>query len=130
MIECLNCHGTNFEQFFEEEIPCHHCSEVNVIEYVVCTDCNFVAKVCEGNILNGVLFAEEQHEFINQDIDDLVRSFEQAAAEIEDDVLYPPKSMSDMVHKCIRCETTSFEKEPGLFHCPECGFEWEIIKGV
>ena len=36
-------------------------------------------------------------------------------------------SMQEIIHKCLRCDTTAFEIGPKLYHCPDCGFEWEVI---
>lgn len=130
MIECLNCKGTDFEQFFEEELPCVHCSEVNHIRYVVCTQCGFVAKVSGDIILNGVLMAQDDSPNLMQlSVEDLVKDLADANEAISE-MEFQPRMMGDLVHRCLKCATVSYEKEPGLFHCPDCGFEWEIITGV
>lgn len=36
-------------------------------------------------------------------------------------------SMGEIIHRCLHCNTVSYEKEERLWHCPECGFEWETI---
>lgn len=37
------------------------------------------------------------------------------------------QSMKDMIHKCLRCGSISYEAKPEFYHCPECGFEWEVV---
>ena len=37
------------------------------------------------------------------------------------------RTMEGVVHKCIRCDSTVFEIDNGVFTCPHCGFEWEIL---
>lgn len=34
--------------------------------------------------------------------------------------------MSDYIHKCIKCNSLSFEFMPGKFRCSKCEFEWEV----
>lgn len=90
-----------------------------------------VAKFVDDQLISGAAFSnEDTQQLFGNDVDELVNMFERAVAEIENDGTSAPKSMSDVVHKCIRCETRSFEKEKGLWHCPECGFEWEVIPSV
>ena len=36
-------------------------------------------------------------------------------------------TMQDLVHRCLRCETISYEVKPRHYHCPDCGFEWEVL---
>lgn len=37
------------------------------------------------------------------------------------------RTMGEVIHKCIRCNGVVFEVEEGVFICPHCGFEWEIL---
>lgn len=130
MIQCINC-GGEYQSFFDEEIPCTHCDETIVVDYKICKSCGMVAKFVDDQLISGAAFSnEDTQQLFGNDVDELVNMFERAVAEIENDGTSAPKSMSDVVHKCIRCETRSFEKEKGLWHCPECGFEWEVIPSV
>ena len=35
-----------------------------------------------------------------------------------------------LTHRCLQCNEIVYEKEKNLWHCPECGFEWEVINCV
>jgi DNA-directed RNA polymerase subunit RPC12/RpoP len=43
----------------------------------------------------------------------------------EDEITIP--LMSDYIHRCLMCNTISYEKEKDSWCCPECGFQWEAI---
>lgn len=131
MTQCINCGGGEFKNFFVEHIPCAHCNEINEVEYRICTSCGMVAKFVGDELISGAVFSDEDtQQLFETDVDELVEMFEKAASMVEEEVMYPAASMSDLIHKCIRCGTRSFEKEKGLWHCPDCGFEWEVIPGV
>lgn len=132
MTQCINCGNENFQEFFVEHIPCAHCDEITEVEYKVCTECGMVGKFVADEMIAGAVFTDDDtNQLFNSDMDELVRMFEQAAAEVDaSEGVFSQVSMKDMVHRCLRCETRSFEKEKGLWHCPECGFEWEVIPGV
>jgi acetyl-CoA carboxylase beta subunit len=53
-------------------------------------------------------------------LNDLVKDFMTFIAE-------PKNTMQEIIHKCLRCDTISYEIQPQLYHCPDCGFEWEVI---
>jgi ribosomal protein L37E len=130
MTQCINC-GGEYQNFFDEQLPCTHCKEVIIIEYKICTSCGMVAKFVDGQLISGAAFSnDDTQQLFGNDIEALINMFEQEAAEMESRNGSSGLSMSDIVHKCIRCDTRSFEKEKGLWHCPECGFEWEVIPSV
>lgn len=121
MIKCEHCSSYNTLSFFVEHIPCSHCEEVIEVSYNVCQDCGLVWKTVDGELLDGVIFAEpELGGMIDESytaIRDIIRNSEPEA----------PGTMNEVIHKCLRCGTLSYEVEPQLYHCPDCGFEWEIL---
>lgn len=40
---------------------------------------------------------------------------------------YTRKSMSSYIHKCMHCNSMSYEIEEGKYMCGKCGFIWEVI---
>lgn len=119
-MECPNCRNTQIITFFIEVVPCAHCKEENEVKYNVCQNCNMVWKSVGEEPLSGMVFEDSE---ITTMMDDGFYNFLNTLSD-SDGV---PGSMSEMVHKCLKCKTTAFEIEPGLFHCPECGFEWETL---
>ena len=123
MTQCINCGGSEFTNFFTEEIPCSHCDEITEVKYVMCNTCG---------MLSGALFTDaDTQQLFQTNVADLIDLFNNVIGEGEPaGVAGPATTMSDMLHSCIRCNTKSYEKNKGLWHCPECGFEWEVIPGV
>jgi hypothetical protein len=117
-MNCINCGSGDFNTFFNELLPCSHCNEVNEVSYHACKNCGLIWKSIGDKILEGVIFAEPE---LGQIINDTLDKFTSL-------VLDPPqRSMKEIIHKCLRCGILSFEIGPKLYHCPDCGFEWEVI---
>jgi hypothetical protein len=72
--------------------------------------------IIDGELLDEMPTAEEIDKMIDE-----FESFMEASEAGE------PKTMSDVVHRCLRCETISYEVKPRFYHCPDCGFEWEVL---
>lgn len=129
MANCINCGGEVFKGFFVEEIPCAHCHEINEVEYMICVGCGLVGKFIDGELVSGAVFTDEDtQQLFDTDVNQLIELFGSLTESQESDA--PMTSMKDMIHNCLRCDTPAFEKKRGLWHCPECGFEWEVIPGV
>lgn len=112
-IRCMNCGNTDIVKVFEEEIQCNHCGGIHTIDSFVCENCNLIWKAIdnqfvEGMVLPGDNLYEEVMELLNLDVDE-------------------NQSMNALIHRCLRCNTIAYEKKENLWHCPECGFEWEAI---
>ena len=117
-MNCINCGSENFNTFFTETIPCAHCDEINNISYHACQSCGLIWKSIGGKILEGVMFTEpDLGQLLNESMDK-ISSFMESSSK---------NSMQEVIHKCLRCNTISFEIGPKLYHCPDCGFEWEVI---
>ena len=44
-----------------------------------------------------------------------------------EDVEVEVSTMQEFLHRCIRCDSRAFEREPKHFCCSSCDFEWEIL---
>ncbi len=117
-MKCINCGSKNSNTFFTETIPCSHCNEVNDVAYHACQSCGLIWKSIGDKIIEGVMFTEPDLGQILSESMDEISSFVEKSSK---------NSMKEIIHKCLRCETTSFEIGPKLYHCPDCGFEWEVI---
>jgi len=115
---CINCMSGKVDVFCTETLPCVHCDGVNVINYNVCQECGAVWKSSGNILLEGTMVVDpELVGTIKDSIEDVFNVNEEVVK----------VSMKDLVHKCIRCGVMSYEIENKVFHCPECGFEWEIL---
>jgi hypothetical protein len=117
MNDCPKCGSNDTYIFFEEEIPCSHCDEINTVIYHACNHCATLWKSVDGEILEDSLLSDEQLEDM---LGDSIDNFEGHLLEVEG-------TMSEIVHRCLRCRTISFEVAPSVYHCPECSFEWEVF---
>lgn len=113
-MNCINCGSSSTGIFYNEIIPCGHCNEDNEIVHYSCRDCGVIWKAI-GN--KHVLMGDPDEE---QLLNDLVKSFMTFIVE-------PKSTMQEVIHKCLRCGTISYEIQPQLYHCPDCSFEWEVI---
>lgn len=115
---CAGCGNNDANTLFNEIIQCYNCNCSNTISYHICRECGLIWKTIGGDTLDGVIFAGSN---ADQDIDDIIDKF------MIPDQNFFKSSMLDIVHKCLRCNETSFEIAPKLYHCSDYGFEWEVI---
>ena len=121
-MKCCSCGTNNVIVFFEETLPCGHCNMDNTILYNFCGECSCVFKTVNGKVVNAATFTDtELANMMSMDVDD-VREIMQSPIQSAS-----PRTMDEMVHKCLDCNALAFEVEPGLFKCSECDFEWEIL---
>jgi predicted nucleic acid-binding Zn-ribbon protein len=121
---CIECGSSYVDQYYEEVVPCSHCGENTVIDYFACSECGIMWKEVDGIVIDNSKSAmKELDEFFDTDVfSEAVEFFDEELLKLD-----KPKSMQDLVHKCIKCNTVAYEVKPGKFHCPDCGFEWEIF---
>jgi len=117
-MKCTNCGDNNTTVFFVETIPCLYCDKDNEVTYNLCKKCGLVWKSLGDKVLDGAILPDPE---VGQIIGDVLDRLE-IMKETE-----PKNSMKEFIHKCLRCGTMSFEISPKLYHCPDCGFEWEVI---
>jgi hypothetical protein len=120
-MECVNC-GENVNKFFVEKLVCTHCGEELILDYYYCPRCNTAWKSQDGT---PIFITDLNNELLD---DDLEAIFDTIEKEFESDG--EKKSMSEFLHKCIRCNALCYEVADGRYKCPVCEFEWEVIKNV
>ena len=112
-MRCIKCNNETPIKVLEEETMCPDCGRIYIMNYYVCEECNLLwlatdNDFLEGIVLPGIDLYEEVAEFLGLE-------------EIEE------VSMNSFMHRCLQCNTVAYEKKKNLWHCPECGFEWEIV---
>lgn len=132
-MDCMHCGSTDTAIFFVEKIPCSHCDEITNLIYETCNDCNLMWKSVDGEVLNNSFDSMEEIDSpldfdmelpTEEELDEMIREFESI---IEATEMSEATTMQDMIHRCLRCETVSYEVKPRHYHCPDCGFEWEVL---
>ena len=106
-MKCINCGNDKNIDTVHSSFICEYCNKINCINYCVCSECGEI-----WNADTSKFFEEGNSEYFgslyNKDVD--VKPL-----------------MSDYIHRCLMCNTISYEKEKDLWCCPECGFQWEVI---
>jgi hypothetical protein len=121
-MECCVCKNKNAVIFSVEKVPCSHCGEDTEILYNMCDNCGAVWKSIGDEIVECIT------EKLSDEMKNLTDMFEDEVSSVRVIDLNPPKgTMCELVHKCLRCNTRSYEAGPGYYRCPDCGFEWEVI---
>lgn len=117
---CCACDSDNTVIFSKEYIPCKHCGEDTDIIYGACNNCGAIWKSVDGQVIECIA-----KNIPSGKLSEIIDSQPTAVQVID---LEPKKgTMSEMIHHCIRCDASAYEVGNGLYKCPECGFEWEVI---
>lgn len=140
-MNCINCGSSDTSVFYKEKIPCSHCNEVTEVIYEACAHCYIMWKSVDGEVIDNSFDVDQELDKVlsdgamvidgnlfdefptDEEFEDLLRSINF----MDTDSVKSVKSMRDMVHRCLRCDTVSYEIKPRLYHCPDCGFEWEVL---
>ncbi len=113
-MECPNCKKDSGMVLHNDLITCSKCEEVLHIDYCACYMCNYSWRMNGGNFMDGgIIEAEGLQEAVEQ-LEGLLKESTNSV------------SMSDMIHKCIRCGEPAI-KDKNTFECSICGFKWEIL---
>lgn len=113
-MDCINCGSNKNVSILKGVFICEHCDKTNFINYYRCEDCQETWKVVDLGVAEQV-------------------NLEQSSNLFEEDgsscfgELHTIPLMMGYIHKCLMCNAISYEKEENVWHCPECGFEWETI---
>jgi hypothetical protein len=118
-MDCCVCNSNNTIVLSKEDFSCKHCGECTDVIYGACNDCGAVWKSVDGYVVECM-----SHEMSAEDLDRMVG--DGVVVQVVD--LEPRENtMSNMIHHCVRCEAIAYEIGHGLYKCPECDFEWEVI---
>ena len=121
-MKCINCNN-DVDEFYSEEFECPHCGDVIVLDYYHCTECGTMWKSQDDVPLFGVNLEDPS---IPEDLLDLFDKIEEELLKMEE--AEEGGSMNAFVHRCISCNTIAYEVAEDTYRCPECDFEWEVVK--
>ena len=122
-MECITCGSNKNVSILKGFFICDHCNELNYIDYYKCEECGETWKIVDLD--------PEVIEKVNLDphLKDLKEDMSNSFGEVH--VNDGPDAvgtlMTDYIHKCLMCNSSSYEKYENTWHCPECGFEWEVL---
>lgn len=122
-MKCIGCGSDDAITALIEIFPCKHCNKEMRMEYNVCRCCGITWKSLDGEFFsNATIFDMELGNFFSGE--EAERSFSEPSENIESEVY-----MGDYVHRCLRCNALCYEEKEGMYVCPECDFQWEVISG-
>jgi predicted RNA-binding Zn-ribbon protein involved in translation (DUF1610 family) len=138
---CISCGSDDIQVFYSEAYPCGHCGEDLIIDYAACMNCGVLWRAVNGNIIeNSIVHSSDLMNFMNPltgigevDLDNLNEEDKEFVDKIQAELLKHEKissgeaNMSDMIHRCLRCNAITPEDPPGFYNCSECGFSWEVL---
>lgn len=139
---CEKCNYEGQTEFFREEFKCD-CGNINYITYHLCKECGWMWRELNGNVSDGSeVHFEQLSGFMDlvqesetggymsiDDIDDnIMNNLKKEAEKIARVQEGQTKSMADYVHRCLKCEQIVDEISPGVYRCPDCNFEWEVVR--
>lgn len=132
-MKCPNCDSDFVTLVYEDSFKCKECGNIIKVEYMVCQKCGYTWRTNGGDFIDGVT-VEERMEEITEGINSLLEHEEESGdfnrgnfifSDLDDPL--PTKSMSDMIHRCIKCGALAYPIGDGVFKCSYCGFEWEVL---
>ena len=142
---CFKCEGGSESAFYQEKFPCCDCKKENVIEYNICPDCGWMWRSINGvpsddsqmhaqdlGDFAGLMFSEDNngmftHEDLTEEEQAIMENINEHLTKV-DKMASGEASMSDYVHKCIKCESTAIDVNDGVYICRDCDFEWEVVR--
>ena len=133
-MKCFKCDSTEDASFFEEIFECS-CGEKLVLNYNLCPDCGLSWRsVNDEPSEDSVIYFNDLISFVSDMSNDLSEEEIELVKNMENEIdkIYKidkgEATMTDYVHKCLRCNSVAHELEPDKYICEECGFEWEITR--
>ena len=115
-MNCINCGIDKGVSILKGLFICDKCNELNYIDYYRCENCGETWKVVDMDlgIVERVNLEQSSNEFEEEDSSYFGE-------------LHPAKTMMGYIHRCLLCNSISYEKDENTWHCSKCGFEWEVI---
>ncbi len=137
-MKCFKCDSDKEAAFFQENFPCGHCEEKNVVEYNICPDCGWMWRsVNEIPFEDSQMHAQDMGDFaslmmgqppeMSEEEEEIINNITEHITKIEK-MENGEATMADYVHKCLQCNSTAVDVNVGTYKCTDCDFEWEIVK--
>lgn len=133
-MKCFKCGSDKEASFFEEVFECK-CGEKLVFNYNLCPDCGLSWRsVNDEPSEDSIVYFDDLMSSVSSTSEDLseeeleiVKNMEKEICKI-DKITAGDATMSDYVHKCLKCNSVAHEVSQDIYVCDECGFEWEITR--
>jgi len=127
-MNCPKCNSEKIIHLHEDPIPCTDCDSVIVVDHFMCPACNYSFRTTNGKFLDGANPME-----MGDAVKDLLETLDRACGNFEDECGScsgcHSDSMIDSVHNCVKCgQALVLSPDLTEYHCPYCGFEWEILE--
>jgi len=142
-MECPDCKEDLGICMYKDKAICNDCGKEITISSNACRGCSFTWRDNNGRFMDGNVIDEESIGEVLGGLDAIIKNQQS----LLDDVDVPPemleneieavfesvadertkKSMSNMIHKCIKCGELAVPIDEFNYKCPFCGFEWEIL---
>jgi len=120
-MECPNCSSKDVDVVNGDSFICYDCGSSIQINYGICNKCNFTFRTNNGHFVDGGIVNETDLEnFVEEVMEDMAKEMDKLYADEE------PESMSDLIHRCIKCGCIAYKKGDN-YKCSFCDFEWEIL---
>ena len=129
-VKCPECGDDNGTVMHEDKFPCK-CGETVTVRYHGCM-CGFSWRTSDDIFVDGMKIDIDELQSIMENADNFFEGLQNLEGiTLQVDPFHIPAkfgNMSDMIHKCIKCNEVAVEKKDGLYECsdPECGFSWEV----
>ncbi len=132
-MKCFECDNMEDCTMASEGIYCPHCDESITSDLNMCKECGLFWKSVNDNIVDKTIFRLPPELLSTDSLIDIASDMgiRPASFEIDagDGTSRSIKSMSDFIHKCIKCNGVCYEEREGLYKCVDCGFELEVVDG-
>lgn len=119
-MKCINCKSDDVVVVLMEVFPCKYCGKNIEVEYVICRDCGVGWKSVNGEILSGTTL-------FDVGLNNIFDGGDETPLNMTPIINHKPH-MTDYVYKCLRCQAVCYEVEKDLYECPECGFQWNVVR--
>ena len=108
---CFSCGGIDIVELLSGGIKCKNCGQAANVVHYSCNECNSVWVTLDEIFIIGMT--------ADKSISISHRKIDRAKC-----------TMTETIHKCLRCDKTAYEIDDGVFKCSDdkCAFEWEITK--
>lgn len=117
-MQCLVCEDGESIIMSEDSIPCK-CGDIIIIEYHLCEECGAIWKMANGELIEDSLLSAENMDDMLTDMGSFIEK------NFNDDANFT--TLGGYIHKCLDCGIIAYEMDEGVYKCPGCGFEWEVI---
>lgn len=141
-MNCLKC-GSDKEATFHSEAFTCNCGEEMAFKYNICPDCGIMWRSVNDVVIEeSVVHYDElmtgpemlmgggqtKRIVITEEELEVLKNMETELSKVDKIDRGEATSMSDYIHKCLKCGAVAHETIKGRYQCSECEFEWEMIK--